>query len=78
MQLLKFMIIILAWVHWLACLWMLVPKLEEADTDWVMKYYGLETKTDPLYDDHWQLYITCSYWAIMTLSTSKMSICIIQ
>jgi potassium voltage-gated channel Eag-related subfamily H protein 7 len=88
LQLLKFAVLIGCANHWLACLWMLVPKLEESKVDWVTKYYGVskldgvygtltededgnETDfvVDPLYQSSMRMYVTCAYWAMMTLST---------
>jgi potassium voltage-gated channel Eag-related subfamily H protein 7 len=67
-QIAFFGVIVVSSIHWLACLWMLVPSIERGETDWIMKYYGIE-RTDPIYKNYWQLYLASVYWATMTLST---------
>jgi potassium voltage-gated channel Eag-related subfamily H protein 7 len=83
LKLLKFAVLICCVNHWLACLWMLVPKIEAAESDWVTKYYGVdkingtymtpnendELVYDSSYHGSWKMYLTCAYWAMMTLST---------
>jgi potassium voltage-gated channel Eag-related subfamily H protein 7 len=87
LQLTKFAVMMLVSTHWMGCLWMLVPKLEEAPVDWVTKYYGVSKVdgvyfstvegadgndtlvADPQYQNCWNMYLTCAYWAVMTLST---------
>jgi voltage-gated potassium channel Kch len=68
LTLLKFAVAVVVVTHWLSCLWMLVPKLEAGEENWVTKYYGV-SKDDPIFEQKGELYLTSMYWAMMTLTT---------
>ena len=62
-SLLNFAIAVVVISHWLSCAWMLIPKVEGAETDWVTKYYGLEVG-EP-WPPNEELYLTCMYLAVI-------------
>jgi len=74
-KLIQFVVMVVVVTHWLSCLWMLIPRIEATDTNWIGKYYHKQlenvTVVDPVtYDiDASQLYLACLYWSIMTLTT---------
>jgi hypothetical protein len=74
-KLIQFVVMVVVITHWLSCLWMLIPRIEATDTNWIGKYYHKQLKNvtvvDPVtYDiDASQLYLACLYWSTMTLTT---------
>jgi len=64
--LVKYSCIILMVAHWLACLWGLVPTLENSDgqsKDWMKE---IDIRDSPGYETK---YIASLYWSVMTIGT---------
>ena len=61
LKLAKFIFGVMMLSHWMACLWGLVPQIEEAEINWITN--------DGLPDVAADRYTASLYWAVMTLIT---------
>ncbi|GBG24580.1 Potassium voltage-gated channel subfamily H member 1 [Hondaea fermentalgiana] len=66
LSLFKFLVIILSLVHWMACVWRLVPMFEQSgekfEETWIVK-------EDLLHAGAMEQYVVCIYWASTTITT---------
>mmetsp|Transcript_15977 Transcript_15977/g.20456 ORF Transcript_15977/g.20456 Transcript_15977/m.20456 type:complete len:626 (-) Transcript_15977:304-2181(-) len=82
--LLQFLIMILVFSHWLACIFKIIPELERTSeldlteeeiedgvrpVNWITKYFEWSLGLEPHEYDMWSVYIASFYWAVMTLTT---------
>lgn len=66
LSLAKYTTLVLFMTHWVACAWHIVLVSEDAQENWLTKYLGEDAA---LATEAHQVYVTCLYFALMTLST---------
>ncbi|KAK3233293.1 hypothetical protein CYMTET_56404 [Cymbomonas tetramitiformis] len=64
MELVKFIVFVFLNAHWLACLWHMVPVMEDKEENWITSYSFLDES-----DGNFAKYLCSFYWAVATLST---------
>jgi len=66
LTLIKFVVMVLALAHWLACGFHLVVRMEEASLSWVDQYFDGFGEPQPSISER---YVAAFYWALVTMST---------